>query len=58
MKTTKRPKETTIRIEVEIRNKLKDFANKKGLRLSSMLTRGLSNALEKHPDIFLPSHEQ
>lgn len=45
---------TTVRIANETQKKLKEFANKNGLKLTSMITRALDRALHEHPELFLP----
>lgn len=47
-------KETSVRMQVDTRNKMKAFAKKKGLKLSPMLTRGLNRTLKEHPEFFMP----
>ena len=51
---TRPPKTTTIRIAEETQKKLKEFADKNGLKLASMNTRALERILKDHPEIFLP----
>ena len=52
--TPKPPRTTTIRIAEETQKKLKEFADKNGLKLASMNTRALERVLQDHPELFLP----
>lgn len=47
-------KTTTVRIASETKKKLKEFADKNGLKLASMNTRALERILKDHPELFSP----
>ena len=53
-KTNNNSPTTTIRISVETKLKMKDFADKNGLKLASMSTRAMERALKNSPELFLP----